>query len=235
MRSRPLSWWPPSGGTASNVPCGSRGRLSRSAPEELPKLAEALRRRQRDVHLVATDITSLKTPHAETVDAGTWPSSESSDCGSGYFTYPPDGPPTERLKEIARASRTSPMHAATSACRLVFRIIPGPIMSGAGLGRLFDDQITGPAAHRVLFRHRPRHGRRRSLVAGRGEVGRAVLYRGNREGLSLEKGGGRLEGHLVPARPRHGEPRSSSIGSGRPPTAARSASTTNTTWAMPGR
>src|SRR4029077_13849163 len=37
------------------------------APEELPKLAEALRRRQRDVHLVATDITSLKTSHAETV------------------------------------------------------------------------------------------------------------------------------------------------------------------------
>src|SRR3954454_17092558 len=49
-------------------PVRPRGQVEPGrAAVELPKLADALRRQGRDVHLVATDITSLKTPHAETV------------------------------------------------------------------------------------------------------------------------------------------------------------------------
>jgi sugar phosphate isomerase/epimerase len=72
------------------------------SPEGLPRLAEALRRRGRDVHLVATDITSLKTPHAETV-MRTMAGLGIRRLRLGFFTYPPDRPPEERLKEIAPA------------------------------------------------------------------------------------------------------------------------------------
>ena len=84
-------------------PVRAKGQIEpERAPEELPKLAEALRRRQRDVHLVTTDITSLKTPHAETV-MRTMARLGIKRLRLGFFTYPPDGPPTERLKEIAPA------------------------------------------------------------------------------------------------------------------------------------
>src|SRR3954465_12965891 len=72
------------------------------APEELPGFAEALRRRGRDIHLVATDITSLKTPHAETV-MRTMAGLGIRRLRLGPFTYHPDGSPAERLKEIAPA------------------------------------------------------------------------------------------------------------------------------------
>ena len=82
-------------------PVRAKGQVEpERAPEELPKLAEALRRRQRDIHLVATDITSLQTPHAEAV-MRTMAGLGIKRLRLGSFTYPPDGPPAERLKEIA--------------------------------------------------------------------------------------------------------------------------------------
>ena len=84
-------------------PVRARGQIEpERAPDELPKFAEALRRRQRDIHLVATEITSLKTPHAETV-MRTMAKLGIKRLRLGSFTYPPDKPPTERLREIAPA------------------------------------------------------------------------------------------------------------------------------------
>lgn len=70
------------------------------APDELPKFSEALRRENRAIHLVATDITSLKTPHAETV-LRTVAKLGIKRLRLGFFTYPPDKSPAEHLKEIA--------------------------------------------------------------------------------------------------------------------------------------
>jgi sugar phosphate isomerase/epimerase len=84
-------------------PVRARGQIEpERAPEELPGFAEALRRRGRDIHLVATDITSLKTPHAEKV-LRTMAGLGIRRLRLGPFTYPPDGSPAERLKEIAPA------------------------------------------------------------------------------------------------------------------------------------
>src|SRR5262249_12013633 len=49
-------------------PVRSKGQIERErAADELPRFVEVLRRHKLDVHLVTTDITSMKTPHAETV------------------------------------------------------------------------------------------------------------------------------------------------------------------------
>jgi sugar phosphate isomerase/epimerase len=81
------------------------------APDDLPRFVEALRRRQCDIHLVATDITSLRTPHAEVV-LRTMAGLGLKRLRLGFFTYPPDQPPTERLKEIAPA-----LEDIADACR----------------------------------------------------------------------------------------------------------------------
>jgi sugar phosphate isomerase/epimerase len=84
-------------------PVRARGQIEpERAADDLPKLAEALRRRQRDVHIVTTDITSLKTPHAERV-MRTMAGLGIRRLRLGFFTYPPDGLPAERLKEVAPA------------------------------------------------------------------------------------------------------------------------------------
>lgn len=84
-------------------PVRARGQVEpERAPDELPKFAEALRRRGCDIHLAATDITSLKTPHAEKV-MRTLAALGIKRFRLGFFMYPPDAPPTERLKEIAPA------------------------------------------------------------------------------------------------------------------------------------
>jgi len=84
-------------------PVRAKGQIEpERAPDELPKFVEALRRQQRDIHLVATDITSLKTPHTETV-LRTMAKLGLKRLRLGSFIYPPDQPPTERLKEIAPA------------------------------------------------------------------------------------------------------------------------------------
>jgi sugar phosphate isomerase/epimerase len=93
-------------------PVRAKGQIEpERAPDEIPKFAEALRRRQRDIHLVATDITSLKTPHAETV-MRTIAELGIKRLRLGFYTYPPDGPPAERLKEIAPA-----LNDIADACR----------------------------------------------------------------------------------------------------------------------
>jgi sugar phosphate isomerase/epimerase len=84
-------------------PVRAKGQIEpERAPDELPKFTEALRRGERDIHLVATDITSLQTPHAETV-LRTMAQLGIKRLRLGFFTYPPDKPPPERLKEIAPA------------------------------------------------------------------------------------------------------------------------------------
>ncbi len=84
-------------------PVRAKGQIEpEHAPEALPKLAEALRRRKCDVHLVATDITSMKTPYAETV-LRTMAGLGIKRLRLGFFTYPPDRRPEERLKELAPA------------------------------------------------------------------------------------------------------------------------------------
>src|SRR3954463_157249 len=71
-------------------PVRARGQIEpERVADELPKFAEALRRRGRDVHLVATDITSLKTPHAEKV-LRTLAGLGLRRFRLGFFTYPPD-------------------------------------------------------------------------------------------------------------------------------------------------
>ena len=93
-------------------PVRAKGQVEpERAADELPRFAEALRRKQRDIHLVATDITSLKTPHAETV-MRTMAHLGINRLRLGFFTYPPDRPPAERLKEIAPALKD-----ISDACR----------------------------------------------------------------------------------------------------------------------
>jgi sugar phosphate isomerase/epimerase len=84
-------------------PVRAKGQIEpERAKDDLPRLAEKLRGKQRDVHLVATDITSLKTPHAETV-MRTMAGLRIKRLRLGFFTYPPDALPADRLKEIAPA------------------------------------------------------------------------------------------------------------------------------------
>ena len=85
------------------IPVRAKGQIEpEHAPDELPKFAEALRRQKRDIYLVATDITSLQTPHAETV-LRTMAKLGLKRLRLGFFTYQPGQPPPERLKEIAPA------------------------------------------------------------------------------------------------------------------------------------
>lgn len=85
------------------IPARAKGQIEpEHAPDELPKFAEALRRLNRDIYLVATDITSLKTPHAESV-LRTMARLGIHRLRLGFFRYPPEQPPAERLKEIAPA------------------------------------------------------------------------------------------------------------------------------------
>jgi sugar phosphate isomerase/epimerase len=85
------------------IPVRAKGQVEpERAPDELPKFAAALRPQHRDIHLVATDITSLKTPHTETV-LRTMAKLGIRRFRLGHITYPPHQPPAERLKEIAPA------------------------------------------------------------------------------------------------------------------------------------
>ena len=94
------------------IPVRAKGQVEpEHAPDELPKFAEALRSRQRDIYLVATDIVSLKTPHAETV-LRTMAMLRIKRFRLGHYTYRPDQPPAQRLKEIAPQ-----LKEIVSACR----------------------------------------------------------------------------------------------------------------------
>lgn len=69
------------------------------APDELPKLAEAMRKRKLDVYILTTGITSMETPHAETVLR------EAAKLGIkrirlGFWKYTKDKTPSDTLKEV---------------------------------------------------------------------------------------------------------------------------------------
>jgi len=87
------------------IPVRPKGQIEpERAPDELPKFAQALRRQKRDIHLVTTAITSLQTPHAETI-LRTMSKLGIRRLRLGSLTYPPDRSPAEHLKEIAPALR----------------------------------------------------------------------------------------------------------------------------------
>ncbi len=87
------------------IPVRAKGQIEpERAPEELPLFSEAMKREQKEILLVATDITSLKTPHAEKV-MRTMAKLGIRRLRLGFFPYPKDRSPTERLGEIEPALR----------------------------------------------------------------------------------------------------------------------------------
>lgn len=83
------------------MPVRAKGQVEpERTPDELPAFAEALRRRKCDIYLLATDITSLKTPHADTV-LRTMARLGIKRLRLGHILYPPDRRPADWLKEIA--------------------------------------------------------------------------------------------------------------------------------------
>ncbi|MBL9136866.1 MAG: sugar phosphate isomerase/epimerase [Verrucomicrobiales bacterium] len=87
------------------IPLRPKGQVEpERAPDDLPRFAEALRRSGRAIHLAATDITSLKTPHAETV-LRTLSRLGIRRLRLGFFQYPADRSPADHLKDLAPALR----------------------------------------------------------------------------------------------------------------------------------
>src|SRR5262249_7891049 len=74
------------------------------AADDLPRFVEVLRRQKLDILLVATDITSIQTPHAESV-LRTLARLEIKRFRLGFFSYGPNDWPPHRLIEIAPALR----------------------------------------------------------------------------------------------------------------------------------
>lgn len=84
-------------------PIRARGQIEPDrVADELPRWVEVLRGHKLDIHVVATDITSLKTSHAELL-LRTVARLGIKRVRLGFFTYNPDGSPVDRLKEIAPA------------------------------------------------------------------------------------------------------------------------------------
>lgn len=85
-------------------PVRARGQIEpERVADDLPQFAGVLRQRKLDVPLVATDITSMETPHAERV-LRTLAQLNIRRLRLGFFTYG-EGWPPDRLKEIAPALR----------------------------------------------------------------------------------------------------------------------------------
>jgi sugar phosphate isomerase/epimerase len=72
--------------------------------DDLPQFVEVLRRQKLDIHIVTTDITSMKTPHAETV-LRTMARLGLKRLRLGFLNYPANVWPPDRLKEIAPGLR----------------------------------------------------------------------------------------------------------------------------------
>lgn len=86
-------------------PVRARGQIDpERAVDELPRFVEVLGRHKLDVPLVATDIVSMKTPHAESV-LRTLARLGIKRFRLGFFTYDRSGWPPDQLKEIAPALR----------------------------------------------------------------------------------------------------------------------------------
>ncbi len=85
------------------IPVRAKGHIEpERAADVLPQFAAALRAVQRDIAIVTTDITSLKTPQAETI-LRTMAGLKVKRLRLGFFTYRPDESPAARLREIAPA------------------------------------------------------------------------------------------------------------------------------------
>jgi sugar phosphate isomerase/epimerase len=86
-------------------PVRAKGQIEpERAADDLPRFAEVLRRQKKDIHLVATDISSMKTPHAETL-LRTMAKLGIKRFRLGFFFYEPTDWPPNRLKEIAPGLR----------------------------------------------------------------------------------------------------------------------------------
>jgi sugar phosphate isomerase/epimerase len=86
-------------------PVRAKGQIEpERAADELPTFAETLRRHHLDVHIVTTDITSMKTPQAETV-LRTMARLKIQRLRLGHFLYGAESSPPARLKEITPALR----------------------------------------------------------------------------------------------------------------------------------
>jgi sugar phosphate isomerase/epimerase len=86
-------------------PVRAKGQIEpERVAEDLPRLVEVLRSQGLDVLLVATDITSMQTSHAEAV-LRTMARLGIKRLRLGFFTYRSEGWPPDRLKEIAPALR----------------------------------------------------------------------------------------------------------------------------------
>jgi len=83
------------------IPVRAKGQIEpERTPDELPRFAEVLRKDKRDIFLLATDITSMKTPHTETV-LRTMAKLGIKKFRLGHIMYRPDESPAKQLKEIA--------------------------------------------------------------------------------------------------------------------------------------
>ncbi len=93
-------------------PVRARGQIEpERVADDLPAFVELLRRRGLDVPLVATDITSMKSLHAEEV-LRTLSRLGIRRLRLGFLSYPATGWPPDRLKEIGPALRD-----VANACR----------------------------------------------------------------------------------------------------------------------
>jgi sugar phosphate isomerase/epimerase len=93
-------------------PVRNRGQIEPSrVSDDLPRLVEVLRSRKLDVLMVATDITSMKSPHAETI-LRTLAKLNIQRFRLGFSLYPQNQSPAARLKELAPA-----LQEIAAACR----------------------------------------------------------------------------------------------------------------------
>jgi sugar phosphate isomerase/epimerase len=86
-------------------PVRAKGQIEpEKVADDLPSFLEVMRRRKLEVSLVATDITSMKTPHAERV-LRALARANIKRLRLGFFRYPNEGSPTQHLKELGAALR----------------------------------------------------------------------------------------------------------------------------------
>src|SRR5262245_43766877 len=86
-------------------PVRAKGQIEpERVADDLPPFVEVLRGRKLDIPIVATDITSMKTPHAELM-LRTLARLGIKRLRLGHLTYGPNDWPPDRLKEIAPGLR----------------------------------------------------------------------------------------------------------------------------------
>lgn len=82
-------------------PVRPKGQIEpEKAADELPKFAEAMRKQKQDIYILTTAITSMKTPHTETV-LRTASKLGIKRIRLGFWKYPKDKSPADYLKEVA--------------------------------------------------------------------------------------------------------------------------------------